>query len=59
MKQRTNRCSCKDHDKIGLIPSDPCNCHLAYLYPLDEKNDGRRWIKNIHLGSKDVQTALT
>ena len=44
MKQRINRCSCKGHDKMGLIPSGPCNCHLAYLYPLDEKNDGRRWI---------------
>ena len=43
-KQRINRCSCKGHDKMELIPSGPCNCHLAYLYPLDEKNDGHRWI---------------
>jgi len=41
-KQRINRC--REHTIMALIPSGPCNCHLAYVYPLDYKNDRRQWI---------------
>ena len=41
-KQRVNRCT--EHTTMALIPSGPCNCHLVYVYPPDDKNDGRRWV---------------
>ena len=44
MKQRVNRCRTKEYEKVALLPSGPCNCHLVYAYPVDDKTDGRRWI---------------
>ena len=29
---------------LYLVPSGPCNCHLVYLYPPDDKRDGRQWV---------------
>ena len=49
-KQRINRCS--KHDKMGLIPSGPCNSHLVYLYPLNEKKDGCRWFMALNAEKK-------
>ena len=37
---------------MGLIPSGPCNCHLVYLYPLNEKKDGRRWFMALNAEKK-------
>ena len=49
-KQRVNRCT--EHTTMALIPSGPCNCHLVYVYPLDDKNDGRRWVIAINSEGK-------
>ena len=49
-KQRVNRCS--EHKTMGLILSGPCNCHLAYVYPSDESNDGRRWVMALNADNK-------
>jgi len=40
-KQRLNRCD--QHPDMALALTGPCNCHLAYVYPKDAANDGRRW----------------
>jgi len=29
--------------KKGLLPTGPCNRYIAYFYPLNPKEDGRRW----------------
>ena len=41
-KQRVNRCT--QYTTMALILSGPCNCHLVYVYPPDDKKDGRRWV---------------
>ena len=40
-KQKINQC--KEHQSMGLQATGPCSCHIAYIYPKDAKNDGRRW----------------
>ena len=39
-KQRVNRC--KEHPLMGLLPSGPCSCCLAYVYRPNMMEDGRR-----------------
>jgi len=39
-KQRLNRCD-QHCDNMALVPTGPCSCHLAYVYPKDAANDGR------------------
>ena len=38
-KQRVNRCA--EHTTMALKLLGPCNCRLVYVYPPDDKNDGR------------------
>jgi len=38
--QRVNRDV--KHTKMGILPTGPCSCYIAYFYPLNAKNDGRR-----------------
>ena len=33
-------------------PSGPCNCHLVYVYPPDDKKDGRRWVIGLNAEGK-------
>ena len=40
-KQRVNRC--QEHPKMGLLQSGPCSCYIAYFYPPNVMEDGRRW----------------
>ena len=40
-KQRVNRC--QEHPKMGLLQSGACSCYIAYFYPLNMMEDGRRW----------------
>ena len=40
-KQRLNRCA--EHGDMALVPTGPCTCHLAYVYPKNATEDGRRW----------------
>ena len=40
-KQRTNRCT--EHKTAALISTGPCNCYIAYVYPQNPVDDGRRW----------------
>ena len=40
-KQRVNRC--QEHPKMGLVQSGPCRCYIAYFYPPNVMEDGRRW----------------
>ena len=40
-KQRMNRC--KNHAKAALLSTGPCNCYIAYVYPRNPLEDGRRW----------------
>ena len=41
-KQHLNRCD-QHRDNMALVPTGPCSCHLAYVYPKDAANDGKRW----------------
>ena len=34
-KQRLNRCA--EHSDMALVPTGPCTCHLAYVYPKNAK----------------------
>ena len=40
-KQCLNRCA--EHSDMALVPTGPCTCHLAYIYPKNATEDGRRW----------------
>ena len=40
-KQNINRCT--EHSKMALVPTGACSCHLAYVYPKNMNEDGRRW----------------
>ena len=40
-KQKVNQY--KEHSKMALVPTGTCSCHLAYVYPKNFKEDGRRW----------------
>ena len=40
-KQCLNRCA--KHSDMALVPTGPCTCHLAYIYPKNATKDGRRW----------------
>ena len=40
-KQRVNRC--KEHPLMGLLPSGPCSCCLAYVYPSNTMEDRHHW----------------
>ena len=48
-KQKVNRC--KEHQSMGLRETGPCSCHIAYIYPKDVKNDGRRWFIALNTGN--------
>ena len=48
-KQKINRC--KEHPSMGLCVTGPCSCHIAYIYPKDIENDGRRWFIALNTGS--------
>ena len=55
-KQRVNRC--KAHPKMGLLQTGPCSCYIAYFYPLDPKEDGRRWFVVINAESTTAANHL-
>lgn len=40
-KQRLNRCA--ERGDMALVPTGPCTCHLAYVYPKNATEDGRHW----------------
>lgn len=40
-KQCLNRCA--KHSDMALVPTGPCTCDLAYIYPKNATKDGRRW----------------
>ena len=48
-QQKINRC--KEHPSMGLRVTGPCSCHVAYIYPKDIDNDGRRWFVALNTGS--------
>jgi len=48
-KQKINRCS--EHDSMGLRATGPCTCHVAYIYPKNIEQDGRRWFIALNSGS--------
>ena len=39
--KKVNRCT--EHSKMALVPTGACSCHLAYVYPKNIIEDGRRW----------------
>ena len=48
-QQKINQC--KEHPSMGLRVTGPCSCHIAYIYPKDIDNDGRRWFVALNTGS--------
>ena len=53
-KQRVNRC--EDHRMLhmGLLPTGPCTCCIAYVYPLNVTEDGRHWFVVLNAGTGEV-----
>ena len=47
-KQRVNRCT--QYTTMALISSSPCNCHLVYVYPPDDRKG--RWVIGLNAEGK-------
>ena len=54
-KQQVNRC--KEHPLMGLLPSGPCSCCLAYVYPPNAMEDGCHWFVTLNADKNNVGSA--